>query len=154
MPPENIVEPTLDYLKKLQDRGKQPVDIEVVKVLPDKYRVTVHDVTGGMSEFYILADWATFSRHHWEAVEFTGFGPRGLGNMIHARVCDQMRSSGLPGSRFQVRMSQDCCDHIGEHLKHWSYYGYTFHIQPALSGVQFAVELLSDQSLDDPDARA
>jgi hypothetical protein len=138
------VEPNMKYLHALRDSGLNLTDFEVLKLLPDNWRITVHDDLGVRHEFIIECPLDLLRRHHWEAIEFTGYGPRGLGNYIHADVCQKAKELDKPLSAFHVNLSPDLCAKLGDHLAPWTYYEYSFHIDPSLSGTAFTTYTQSE----------
>lgn len=78
--------------------------------------------------------------HHSAAVECTGFGPRGLGSLIHMDVTQRAQTAGLEREKFRVLLSEACWQRFQSDIKHWSGYGYTFHLSLSLSGFCFVVQ--------------
>jgi hypothetical protein len=128
-------------LEALQAAGHTLTDIAVCMMRPGWYRIWVYTAeSDDHHEFHIECDRPTMALHHPAAVEFTGFGPRGLGNLIHMEVTQRAADAGIPREQFRVLLSEACWQRVQPDIQHWSGYGYTFHLSPALSGFSFVVQ--------------
>jgi hypothetical protein len=139
-----IVAPTLDYLRTLKAAGHQPTDIDVVMLKPGLYRIRVYTDDGREFEFHVEADRPTFAVHHREAVAYTGFGERGLSNLIYADALAKSKDAGLPPERINIILSEQCLDRVRGSLPHWASYGFRYYVRNSLSGMSYMVELPSD----------
>ena len=77
--------------------------------------------------------------HFREAVEYSEFGPRGLGNLIHADVIEKTHVTGLPQDQFTVLLSQDIFTKLGDLAERWTHYDYKVELDPSLQGFSYAV---------------
>lgn len=140
------VPPTMDYLTKLNREGSKVIDVFLTKIKADMFRMQVYLADGTEKEFFLSAS-PEIMAHYREAIAFSGYGPRGFGNLIHADVMNQCRETGLPDNRFQVFVSQECKDHMGVFGEQWTIYGYEFKVSPAVSGMSYVI-----RQKEDPDS--
>lgn len=139
-----IVAPTLDYLRGLQAAGHRLADIEVAMLKPGLYRACVYTEIGECFEFHVEADRSAFDTHHREAVQFTGFGARGLSNLIYTDACAKSNESRVPKNRIQILLSGQCFQRIQNSLPQWMHYGFTFQIRPSLFDISYIVEIVPE----------
>ncbi len=135
-PPE--VGPTLDYLKALSVAGVKVVDVAAVGVANDRDLMRVYGADGQQYQFQLRADHETFMRHYKEAIEYLGYGPKGLSNLIYAGALDFGRQQGLKNSEVEVLLSQDCVERVGDAVQEYMTYGFTFTVSPSLSGLGYS----------------
>jgi hypothetical protein len=139
-------EPTLHYLETLQNAGARLTDFEAIKINTDLYRVIVYLDGESPREFIIKSDPLRFRNHFREAVGFTGYGSRGLGNLIYADACEKTKEFGVAKSRIRILLSDHCYRRIKCHFKQWTNYGFQIHIQPSIRDFGYAIELISDDA--------
>jgi hypothetical protein len=137
-----ITPPNINYLKELAESGSMPVDVELTKIRDDLARVTVF-FSGAdpvMYYFEITEDlWNSF----WDAVAFSGYGKRGLGNIIHHEALQMARHENLEPWDLTVAVSPEIRDRFGHTVEHWTDYGYTFIVDPTLNGAMYTIRLPS-----------
>lgn len=139
------VPPTLKYLRDLEADGHVLTDAEVLHVNVDKYRTTIHTASGQRFQFVLLCDHATISNHHREIVEYTGYGPEGLANVIYADACTYAKRETLPNSRIRICLSEECLRRVGVAIKQWTLYKFQFEVRPALIGIAYSFEIIVDE---------
>ena len=142
----NLIEPTLEYLKSMRNSGLPLTDFEAIKINTDRYRVTVYVDDDNSHEFLIESDHTRFMKHFREAVAFTGFGSRGLGNLIYADACEKAKENSVANSRVLIILSDQCFQRIKDHLKQWTNYGFQFRIQSSIPDFGYAIQLPSEEN--------
>ena len=133
-----LVPPTIDYLASISSRGQNVVDVMLTKIAKDLFKMMVYLDDGSIKEYY-MEDSADVFPHYREAVQYSGFGSRGLGNLIHADVMEKCRDTGQKQDQFVASVSQELCDRLGKHGKHWTHYGYTLIVDPQLHGMSYLI---------------
>ena len=138
------VPPTMAYLEEITRTGQRIVDVFLIGMLPTVHEMTVYLADGSKPVYYIEADTKTVMAHYRQAIEYSGYGPRGLGNLIHANVMEKCREKGKEQEQFEVLVSQECFDRIKSHAQQWTYYGYALLVSPSFKGVTFAIREKSE----------
>jgi len=134
------VPPTLKYLEDLGREGQKVVDVCITTVLPETYAMDVYLSGGEQRTFYIEGDHQTIRAHYLQAIEFSGYGPRGFSNLIHAEVMQKCRETGRKSDKFEVRVSLDVIIRVREHLGHFTGgHGYLLSGDPTLKGLTFVI---------------
>lgn len=133
-----IVPPTIDYLVSISSGGQNVVDVMLTKIAKDLCKMMVYLDDGSIKVFY-MEDSTDVFPHYREAVQYSGFGPRGLGNVIHADVMEKCRDTGKKQDQFVASVSQEICDRLGKHAEHWTHYGYSLIVDPKLHGMSYLI---------------
>lgn len=140
MPP--VVEPTLAYLENLRSQGHVLTDFHVSCFGVGKYLVTVHAQGGLTFKFQIFTEREVFTDHHKKAVEFTGFGPVGLANILYADARRFSNNSNIVPEQIEVMLSEECLTRVGEQLRMWNHYGFVFVVSKSLQGISYQIRPL------------
>ncbi len=133
------VPPTLAYLEEIVRNGHRITDVFLTGMLPTMHEMKVYLEGEKVLVYYIEGDTATIMDHYRKAIEFSGYGPRGLGNLIHADVMQRCRQTGHKQEDFEVLVSRECLNRIQAHATQWTYYGYKILVSPSLAGLAFTV---------------
>lgn len=133
------VPPTMDYLEEIVRSGARIIDVSLIALLPTIREIRVYLEDGKERVYYMEGAAETIMTHFRQAVEFSGFGPRGLGNLIHADVMQQVRDTGKKQEQFDVWVSQECLNRINSHVEPWTRYGYKILVSPAMTGMTYAI---------------
>lgn len=114
-----LVPANLHYLQELVAQGLRPVDIWTTAVDQDLNLVRVYLENGERTEFFIQEQGANFLAHYKEALEFCGFGPKGLASLVHAEALEFARTRNLPIHEVEVHLSKRCLKRVGhENSRH------------------------------------
>ncbi len=141
------IDPTMDYLESMKNAGANLTDFEATKINTDIYRVIVHVDGSSSLEFLMKSDPLRFMDHFREAVAFTGFGSRGLGNLIYADACDKAKEFSVPKDRVKILLSEKCFDRIRDNFVQWTQYGLQIHVQPSILDFGYAIEVVPESNL-------
>jgi hypothetical protein len=68
------------YLEEITRTGQRIVDVFLIGMLPTVHEMTVYLADGSKPVYYIEADTKTVMAHYRQAIEYSGYGPRGLQN--------------------------------------------------------------------------
>jgi hypothetical protein len=139
------VPPTLEYLRQLEFEGHVLTDAQILGTNVDTFRTTIHTEGGQTFEFQVHGDPETISKHHREIVEHTNYGPEGLANLIYSDACHHAKSEGLPNNRIRICLSEACLQQVGNAIEKRTYYKFHFEVRPALSGISYIFEPITDQ---------
>jgi hypothetical protein len=139
------VPPNMSYLESLRNQGHSVIDVLILTIGPDKAAVTVFLKGEDERKFHIEGKSSVLMAHFRQAVEFSGYGPRGLANLIHADVMERSRLEKCKAERFEILVSQECLERVGTHLKPWAYYGYKLFLwNQANAGITYMIRRTED----------
>jgi len=130
------VEPTMDYLHELTASGHKVVDVMLTRIRQDMCRMWVYFPDDTYKHFYIEQSDRVFP-HFREAVEYCDYGPRGLGNVIHADLCQKIKETGIKMEDYIVSVSTGVFERLGRHGEHWTHYGYSIVVDSRLPGMSY-----------------
>ena len=132
------VEPTLDYLKALSAAGLNPIDVWASTVDIDLHlvRVCLPDRT---IEFVIKCGNDVFMAHYRQAIEYCGFGPRGLSNLVYADAVTFAKGHKIKNTEVEIRVSKECAERLGTSIQDYMSYGLTFTVSSTHSGLSYTI---------------
>jgi len=110
----------------------------LIRIAKDLCKMMVYLDDGSTKDFYMEESPDVFP-HYREAVQYSGYGPRGLGNLIHADVMEKCRDTGQKTDQFIASVSQKICDRLGKHGEYWTHYGYSLIVDPRLHGMSYLI---------------
>jgi hypothetical protein len=133
---KNKVNPTLDYLTKLNDGGSKVVDVLLTTYDENTRKMQVFLRDGEVRE-YLMDDSPQVILHYREAIEFSGYGPKGLSNLIYMDALQFAREQKLRNGQVEVVVSNDCFERAAREIERYLSYGFGFRMNPKMSGMSW-----------------
>jgi hypothetical protein len=136
---------TLEFLHNLQKSGHEITDCDLVKRSPGSYRITYYSTTGDLFPSIVDASHAEINAFYSAVVKATGYGPKGLSDIIYRDARLKSNESGTKPDKILITLSPECHSKVTDHhMRLWKHYGFVVRINESLIGIQFAFSFIQD----------